>query len=224
MNSRVTSNGWRHFRTRDAPVARSALLTLILSSIAVVAYLGYRALDLVPVSSVSDPEPVTVVDTEPVETLPDFSLTDVDGELQSIRNWSDRAMIVNFWATWCAPCLREIPLLVDYQSRYQDALSLQVIGIAVDQIDPVKAFMENMPFNYPVLVGQAEAMDAAAAFGVDFYGLPFSVFTAPDGHVLGIHTGELHAEDLDNVVATLEALSDQRIDIAGARARLAGRR
>ncbi len=205
-------------------MARSALLTLFLSSIAILAYLGYRALDLVPVSPITEPEPVAVADTEPVDTLPEFSLANIDGEQQSIGSWPGKAMIVNFWATWCAPCLREIPLLVEHQERYQDDLSLQVVGIAVDQIDPVKAFMEEMAFNYPVLVGQADAMDAAAAFGVDFFGLPFSVFTAPDGHVLGVHTGELHPEDLANVIATLEALADDSVDIAGARARLAGRR
>ena len=133
-------------------------------------------------------------------------------------------MIVNFWATWCAPCLREIPLLVDYQERYQEELSLQIVGIAIDELEPVRAFMEDIAFNYPVLVGQVEAMNAAAAFGVDFYGLPFSVFTATDGHVLGVHAGELHAEDLDNVVATLDALAEGAVDIEGARARLARRR
>ncbi len=205
-------------------MARSALLTLFLSSIAILVYLGYRALDLVPVSPIAEPEPIAVTDTEPVDRLPEFSLTNIDGEMQSIGSWPGKAMIVNFWATWCAPCLREIPLLVDYQRRYREDLALQVVGIAVDQIVPVKAFMNDMAMNYPVLIGQADAMDAAAAFDVDFFGLPFSVFTAPDGHVLGIHTGELHAVDLDNVVETLEELAENRIDIAGARARLARRR
>ena len=204
-------------------MARTALLTLFLSSIAVLAYLGYRALDLVPVSSLPQPEPVVAADTEPVERLPSFSLANVDGEQQSIESWPGKALIVNFWATWCAPCLREIPLLNRYQESYRDR-DLQVIGIAVDQTDPVLEFMENLPFDYPVLIGQADAMDAAAEFGVEFFGLPFSVFTDKQGYVLGTHTGELHAEDLDNLMGTLDDLAAGNIDVAGARARLAGRR
>ncbi len=201
-------------------MARTALVTLLLSSTAVLAYIGYRALDLVPIP----PEPVAALfaPAEPVEMLPEFTLENAAGVPRSIRSWPGKALIVNFWATWCAPCLREIPLLVEYQNTQREG-SLQVVGIAVDRPDPVHAFMENMEFNYPVLIGQSDAMDAAASFGVEFFGLPFSVFTDTAGRVLGVHTGELHAEDLDNLVGILEALETGDTDVARARARLAGR-
>jgi hypothetical protein len=67
-------------------------------------------------------------------------------------------------------------------------------------------------------------MDAAASFGVEFYGLPFSVFTDTAGHVLGVHTGELHAEDLDDLISVLDDLETGATDVSRARARLAGRR
>jgi len=200
-------------------VARTALVTLLLSSTAILAYLGYRALDLIPVDSAIE----TIVAPGPVDMLPDFSLENLAGEQQAIGSWPDKALLINFWATWCAPCLREIPLLVAYQDDYRDD-SLQVVGIAVDRAEPVHAFVENMEFNYPVLIGQAEAMDAAAAFGVDFFGLPFSVFTDTAGHVLGVHSGELHPEDLDNLVGVLSDIDNGITDVNGARARLAGRR
>ncbi len=133
-----------------------------------------------------------------------------------------RLLLINFWATWCAPCLREIPLLVEYQESHRDH-SVQVVGIAVDRPDPVHAFMEDLEFNYPVLIGQADAMDAAAAFGVEFFALPFSVFTDTQGHILGVHTGELHPEDLDELQSVLENLDTGITDISRARARLAGR-
>src|SRR5690606_6736542 len=79
---------------------------------------------------------------------------------------------------------------------------------------------EEMGFNYPILVGQTEGVNAAASFGVEFYALPFTIFTAADGQTLGVRTGELHAEHLDELVAVLEALRDGRTDIDGARARL----
>jgi thiol-disulfide isomerase/thioredoxin len=200
-------------------MARTALVTLLLSSSAVLAYIGYRALDLVPV-----PEAAQIVAaSEPVEMLPEFTLDNPDGVPQSIGSWPGKALIVNFWATWCAPCLREIPLLADYQEIYGERF-LQVVGIAVDQADPVRAFMAEIEFNYPVLIGQSDAMDAAASFGVEFYGLPFSVFTDTAGHVLGVHTGELHAEDLDDLISVLDDLETGATDVSRARARLAGRR
>jgi thiol-disulfide isomerase/thioredoxin len=155
--------------------------------------------------------------------LPEFSLENMAGEQQSIGSWPGKALLVNFWATWCAPCLREIPLLVEYQAAHEN-LSLQVVGIAIDRADPVRAFMSNMEFNYPVLIGQADAMDAAAAFGVEFFGLPFSVFTDTDGQILGVHTGELHAGDLDDLVAVLNDLASGSSNLTDARARLAGLR
>ncbi|MEE8542827.1 MAG: TlpA disulfide reductase family protein [Gammaproteobacteria bacterium] len=199
-------------------MARTALVTLLLSSAAVLAYVGYRASDLVPIPD----ETAVVATTGPVETLPEFTLNNPAGEPQSIGSWPGKALLINFWATWCAPCLREIPLLIEYQESHRDR-SVQVVGIAVDRPDPVHAFMEDLEFNYPVLIGVADAMDAAAAFGVDFFALPFSVFTDTQGHILGVHTGELHAEDLDALQSVLYDLDTGRADVSGARARLAGR-
>ena len=199
-------------------MTRTTLVTLLLSSAAVLSYVGYRALDLVPIPD----ETAVVAATGPVETLPEFTLNDPAGEPQSIGSWPGKALLINFWATWCAPCLREIPLLIEYQHKHRDR-SVQVVGIAVDRPDPVRAFMEDLEFNYPVLVGEVDAMDAAAAFGVDFFALPFSVFTDTQGHILGVHTGELHAEDLDALQSVLADLETGRTDVSGARARLAGR-
>ena len=198
---------------------RAVLATLVLSAAAVVTYLGYRALTLVPVPPV-EPEPAVVL--TPAETLPEFTLTNLAGEAQSITSWPGRALIINFWATWCPPCLREIPLLKEFQETNADK-PLQVVGIAVDRFDPVLDFAEEMGFNYPVLIGQSEAMDAAAAFGVEFFGLPFSVFTDPEGRILGVHTGELHAEDLGNLLSVLSDLESGGADLDTARARLSGR-
>jgi len=73
-------------------------------------------------------------------------------------------------------------------------------------------------------VGQADAMDAAAAFGVGVFALPFTVFVAPDGATLGVHTGEIHPEHLENLTAVLADLGAERIGLEAARARIAGRR
>ena len=196
-------------------MTRSALLTLILSGAAMAAYLGYRA--MLPgedPGSAEQSSPTTRVDT-----LPDFSLLDAAGNMRSIRSWQGDALIINFWATWCAPCLREIPLLKEFQDARQ-AVPVQVVGIAVDHLEAVRTFASEMQFNYPVLVGQLGAMDAAARFGVEFFVLPFTVFTDARERVLGVHSGELHAEHLEELVEVLHALEAGTIDIDAARERL----
>jgi len=197
--------------------AKPTLVTLMLSTAALCGYLAYRAL-LVQPSEHTVQSTASSAATSLAARLPDFSLSDLSGRPLAISSWPDHPLLINFWATWCGPCLREIPMLKEFQTDNPD---LQVVGIAVDRLDPVLTFAEEMQFNYPVLVGEADAMNAAAAFGVDFFALPFSVFVAADGSLLGVHTGEIHAEHLENLVAVLKDLSHERIDVAAARARLA---
>ena len=111
----------------------------------------------------------------PSRPLPDFSLAILAGEQQSIQSWPGKPLLINFWATWCAPCLREIPMLKELQTARPD---LQVVGIAIDKPDLVAKFAADIEFNYPILIGQNEAWDAAAALGVNIFALPFTIFTA----------------------------------------------
>jgi thiol-disulfide isomerase/thioredoxin len=201
---------------------RPVIVTAVLSAAAALGYLAYRAVapDPVPPS-----EAVSSGGTEAAQParaladrLPDFALGNLAGEPQSITSWPGKPLLINFWATWCAPCLREIPLLKELQSSSE---TLQVVGIAVDRRDLVVPFAEKMQFNYPILIGQSDAWEAAGTFGVNFYALPFTVFTGADGSVLGVHTGELHVEHLERLTATLDDLRAGTIDVTAARSRLA---
>ena len=196
-------------------MSRSALLTLALSGAALIAYVGYRA--MIPGQVPDDAEHAAA--SIMADTLPEFSLEDLTGEIRPIHSWEGDALAINFWATWCAPCLREIPLLKEFQDANGSA-PVQVVGIAVDHLEAVRAFAEEMGFNYPVLVGQLAAMEAAARFGIEFFVLPFTVFTDPRKRVLGVHSGELHAEHLDEFLLVLNALEAGSMDIDGARTRL----
>ena len=134
-----------------------------------------------------------------VETLPQFQLADRDGQLRSLAAWPDKSLIVNFWATWCAPCRREIPLLQQLQ-REHAAEGFQVVGIAVDFRDKVLAYASDMQIDYPLLIGEQEALDAAAAFGVATVGLPFTVFSDARGRIVTAHLGELTAAEADLIL------------------------
>jgi thiol-disulfide isomerase/thioredoxin len=152
-------------------------------------------------------------------TLPEFSLGNLAGEPQSIRSWPGKPLLINFWATWCGPCLREIPMLKELQTGRPD---FQVVGIAIDKREAVVEFAAKMDFNYAILIGQSEAWEAAAALGVNIYALPFTVFAGADGALLGVHIGELHAEHLDRFRAVADDLSAGRITVEAAKDRLAG--
>jgi thiol-disulfide isomerase/thioredoxin len=198
------------------------LTTLVLSAAAALGYVGYRvAVDRrAPAPADAARQTVPASHTQLADNLPEFRLDDLAGKPQSISDWRGKPMLINFWATWCGPCRQEIPLLKKYQSQHS---AVQVVGIAVDSKPAVESFAKKMEFNYPVLVGQTDAMEAAAAMGVDIVAFPFSVFVGPDGHILGMHTGELHPEHLANWSAVVADLRAGRIGIDAARARLAGR-
>ena len=193
--------------------SRPVLLTAALSAAAVLGYLTYRGVtrDADPPAGDEAAAPLAVA------TLPDFSLANLAGEQQSIRSWPGKPLLINFWATWCGPCLREIPMLKELQTARPD---LQVVGIAIDKPELVTKFAGDMQFNYAILMGQNEAWAAAGALGVNIFALPFTVFTAGDGSILGVHTGELHAEHLEAYQDTVDALAAGHIDVDEARRRI----
>jgi thiol-disulfide isomerase/thioredoxin len=152
-------------------------------------------------------------------TRVDFTLPDLDGNEHQISEWDGKARLINFWATWCAPCRREIPLLKKTQTAHAEN-NLQVIGIAVEDLEPVIAYAEEAEFNYPVLIGQEDAMAAAEASGIDFIGLPFTMIVAPDGQLIKAHIGEIHEDQMALIIETFEQMRNGEIDIASARSAL----
>jgi thiol-disulfide isomerase/thioredoxin len=145
-----------------------------------------------------------------------FELDGLDGNKRQFSEWDGKHRIINFWATWCAPCRREIPLLKAFQEQH-GADDFQVIGIAVEFPEPVIAYAEETQFNYPILVGEQDAMAVAESSGISFIGLPFTMVVAKDGTLVGAHMGEVHQQHLDDIVRVMNQLDTAEIDIEDAR-------
>ncbi len=145
-----------------------------------------------------------------------FELADLDGNKRPVSDWDGSYRILNFWATWCAPCRREIPLLKEFQAS-ENAEDFQIIGIAVDFAEDVERYAEAAEFNYPILVGQEDAMDVAESSGVPFVGLPFTMIVGRDGTLIDTHMGEIFAEDLAVLKDTLTKLDTGELTLAEAR-------
>ena len=146
-----------------------------------------------------------------------FTLPDLEGNARSLTEWDGEARLVNFWATWCAPCRREIPLLKETQAEHD---GLQVIGVAVDDHEAVVAYAEDADFNYPILIGQDDAIAAAETAGVPFIGLPFTMVISAEGDLVKTHMGEIVAEQVEQIVDVLERLEAGELDLAAAREEL----
>lgn len=147
---------------------------------------------------------------------PSFELLGLDGEMHDFDEFDGRHRLLNFWATWCAPCRREIPLLKEFQVEQGDD-GILVIGIAVDIMEDVQKYAEEAEFNYPILVGEMDAMEVAEQSGLVFHAMPFTMIVTADGEYLNAHFGELHRPDLDKISDVLARLDAGEIDTDTAR-------
>jgi thiol-disulfide isomerase/thioredoxin len=155
------------------------------------------------------------------ERVPDLALPDREGKARRLTEWTGRPLLINFWATWCAPCRREIPLLRQLRAeRAQDGL--EVIGIAVDFRDAVLEYARTIGLDYPLLIGEQEGFEAAAAFGMDIV-LPFSVFVDREGRIVTLKVGELHADEAAFILDTVGDVDAGRVELPVARAQIATR-
>ncbi len=131
-----------------------------------------------------------------------LSLPDAGGQSQPLAQWRGKVLVVNFWATWCAPCREEMPEFVRAQEQYGPK-GLQVVGIAVDNADKVQQFAKELGLNYPALIGGYGAMDLSKELGNELVALPFTLVLDRQGKVAYTHLGPVTPDKFRGVISKL---------------------
>jgi thiol-disulfide isomerase/thioredoxin len=131
-------------------------------------------------------------------------LPDANGQQQAMAQWRGKVLVVNFWATWCAPCREEMPQFVAAQAR-DGAKGVQFVGIAVDDVAKVRVFAREIGLNYPTLIGGYGAIELSRTLGNDLAALPFTIVVDRQGRVVHTQLGPLKAARLDALLAELTA-------------------
>jgi len=130
---------------------------------------------------------------------PSFEHAAVDGRFVSVEDFDGQALLVNFWATWCAPCRREMPLLNEMARAH--AGRLNVVGIAIDEPGPVVEFVDSLGIDYPILIGSTDVIATQRAWGNSAGALPYTVLVDASGIIRWRHLGEVTADHLEPVLA-----------------------
>ena len=129
-------------------------------------------------------------ETDRLDRLPQFHLPDTTGQEITSNRWAGKVLVLNFWATWCPPCLRELPLFDELQRAHADD-GLQIVGIAIDTKEEVEAFLAEHPVGFPILLGDTEAIEMSRRLGNRLQGLPFTVIFDQRGKRVHAQTGEM---------------------------------
>lgn len=217
---------------QDAPgIAKVAAAIALLAAAGSAGFIAYRVLvprasTLTPIqypgAARSTPTPAAESD-EPAqagtkkipEKLPEITMPDTQGITHKLSEWKGRPLMVNFWATWCDPCRREIPLLKRLRKE-RAGESLEIVGIAVDFRDAIIQYAHSIGIDYPVLVGEKDGIAAIDALGMESV-FPFTVFADKQGRILTVKVGELHRDEADVILNSLRDVDSGKTDIAAAR-------
>ena len=134
---------------------------------------------------------------------PDFTLSDSSGAPVSASDFDGVVWLVNFWATWCTPCIEEMPMLSLLQQEYAEK-DVKFVGIAVDDADRAREFAAGMAISYPILVGQTDVVMLGRRYGNSSGMLPFSVLIDADGVIQWSRLGALNREKLEEQIQALK--------------------
>jgi len=148
---------------------------------------GLRSLP--PAASSETPGPLSVAQFYAL------AFADVDGTRRPLSEWQDKLLVVNFWATWCPPCRKEIPDFAAVSERYADR-GVQFVGLGIDSADNIARFSRSETVPYPLLVAGTGSLPIMASLGNPSMALPFTLIVAPGGRILRRQLGPMDGKSL----------------------------
>lgn len=123
-----------------------------------------------------------ITSTTPTKLI-DFTLPDMEGKPRKLSEWQGKVIIVNFWATWCPPCRKEIPMFIEYYEKYRSQ-GLVFVGVAIDKKEDVEDYIDTMFISYPILMGDEATLELMRRYGNRVGSLPYNVLIDRDGTIL----------------------------------------
>ena len=162
---------------------------------------GQRALQAALDAS-APPPPAGVTPARPGDSMRPFQLPDLSGEVKSLPvAYAGRPLLINVWASWCGPCIEEMPEL-DRYARVQGTSGTQVIGLALDNPDAIREFLGRVPVGYPILVDAPGPADASVWLGNRKGVLPYSVLVGADGRIVKQKVGPFVQGEIETWAAS----------------------
>ncbi len=131
-----------------------------------------------------------------------FSLKDVDDKTRNSSEWDGKVRLVNFWASWCPPCIREMPAFIKLQEKY-GGKNFTLIGIALDDKQSVIDFIDPIGINYPILIAEQEGIALTRAYGNRLGVLPYTALVDQNGKILKSYMRELTFEEAEQIIKPL---------------------
>lgn len=131
--------------------------------------------------------------------LEEISLPNLEGEMQNLSKWQGKTLIINFWATWCPPCLKEIPDFMALQAEFKDK-NVQFIGIALEDLQTVADYNAQVNINYPILIGEFTGTQLARSWGNTLNTVPFTVVINPQGEIIHRQMGEFSKQHILSII------------------------
>ena len=131
-----------------------------------------------------------------------FELTDTKGDVYTEKNTRGKYLVVNFWATWCAPCLKEIPAFVKFYNKNSD--HVEILGLDYEPVNlaVINEFIERFNINYPLVLYNNNNDSEYSKFG-EIFGMPTTLIYSPEGELLQTFMGEITIEDLDKYISPI---------------------
>ena len=136
------------------------------------------------------------------ETAPDFHFTDQHGVEHRFSDWRGSPRVVNFWGTWCPPCVHEIPVLIAMQDSFRTR-GVRIVGVAVDEPDGAFAMAKDLGMNYPTMADSRRSIDLLHAYGNRAAALPFTAFVDSEGLIRDRFVGALAPEQAREKILAL---------------------